>query len=107
LYCYDEDGVVESGVEVLLRLKSTASTTTGTIMKTASRTATSSALGLVTFTNLLPGATYMIRRGDRDTWDSTQDGVYTLRGPASLWKLFTVPSSQTTSYAIPSLWGSE
>jgi hypothetical protein len=91
LYCYDQAGAVEKDVIIELRVFSNVGT--GISNDTATRTATSTVAGLVTFINLFCGATYLIRRG-----------------PASrhrLWTEFTVPAAATTPYALPDIWGHE
>jgi len=62
LYCYDEDGAVEEDVTVTVQLTAVAEAT-GYAYDNAVRSATSSAAGLVEFTNLFKEATYRVRRG--------------------------------------------
>lgn len=60
--CYSELGVVESGVTITLQVHKVPSET-GLALDSAVRTATSDSNGLAQFTNLVPGTTYLIRRG--------------------------------------------
>jgi len=60
--CYDENGVVESGVEVQCWCYYAPST--GLALDSAVRTETSDVDGLVQFTNMIVGAKYKFRRGD-------------------------------------------
>ncbi len=86
LYTYDEDGVVEAGVTVNIRFITLAGT--GFAFDTAIRTATSAADGLVSFTNLFPGADYELRRETNGTW-----------------KTVTVASDASSTFALPNFWG--
>lgn len=88
LYCYDEMGVVEKGVSVILKLAEYPATGSGKAFDTAERTAASAADGLVSFTGMFPGATYTAKRGN-----------------GTAWSRFTVPADQTDPYAIPYLIG--
>jgi hypothetical protein len=60
--CYSELGVVESGVTITLQVHKVPSET-GLALDSAVRTATSDSNGLAQFTNLVPGTTYLIKRG--------------------------------------------
>jgi len=86
LYTYDELGVVEE--DAIVQIKFYSITGTGISPDTKVRSGTSSATGLVSFTNLFVGATYKIRRGE--------DRV---------WKEVTIPSTAGSSYAITNVWG--
>jgi len=66
LYCYDENGEVEESVTVQMKIVSLSGSGSG--YDTATRSETSDATGLVTFTNLVPGALYSIRRGTETDW---------------------------------------
>lgn len=65
--CYDEDGVVESGVVVTCWAVNPPSTT-GVALDSKERTETSAASGIVEFTNMIVGARYRFKRGD---WDKS------------------------------------
>jgi len=67
-FCYDEDGNVESGVEVSVKLYDLPGT--GISPDTAIRTETSDASGLVEFTNMFRASTYKIRRGADRPWQN-------------------------------------
>jgi hypothetical protein len=69
LVCYDEDGVVESGVSVSLSCYYAPDT--GLAVDTTTRTATSDVNGLVQFTNLIVGAKYIITRGTQGQYRFT------------------------------------
>jgi hypothetical protein len=69
LVCYDEDGVVESGVSVSLSCYYAPDT--GLAVDTTTRTATSDVNGLVQFTNLIVGAKYVITRGTQGQYRFT------------------------------------
>ena len=60
-YCYDEDGVPESGV--LMTMSAQAIGGTGVSLDSELRTETSDANGLVSFTNLFLNAVYQVHRG--------------------------------------------
>jgi hypothetical protein len=60
--CYSELGVVESGVTITLQVHKVPSET-GLALDSAVRTTTSDSNGLAQFTNLVPGTTYLIKRG--------------------------------------------
>jgi hypothetical protein len=105
-YAYDELGAVEEGAVFELVLYTGTGSGRGYDSKT--RTATSSATGLVQFTNLLPGASYMIRRGNKKVWNPTDSDDYTLVATAApLWKKFTIAADATSPYALPVGWGEE
>lgn len=61
--CYSELGVVESGVTITLEVHKVP-TETGLALDSAVRTATSDSNGLAQFTNLVPGTTYKVKRGE-------------------------------------------
>lgn len=63
--CYSELGAVESGVTVTL-YAIRVPTESGLAIDSATRTATSAANGVAQFTNLIPGATYRVKRGSGD-----------------------------------------
>jgi len=88
VYVYDEENVVESGVVVQMMVYSLPSSGTAVVADAAVRTETSDANGLVTFTNLLPGATYQWRRGDDSDWTK-----------------FTISASAVSPLALPDLIG--
>jgi len=88
LYCYDEDGVIEENVSVELQFVSL--TGVGVCSDTAIRTELSDVTGLVTFTNLVPGATYRIRRGKGYPW-----------------KTVKVTATATSPYALTNVAGEE
>lgn len=87
LYAYDEAGVEEEGVSVHLSVKSPGEVD-GVALDTSVRVGTSDADGLVTFTNLFKGVTYLVRR---------QGGRLTET---------TVPADATTPHQLPSVVGS-
>lgn len=62
VYCYDEEGVVESGVSVNIKI-TVVGVSTGYAYDGTVRTGTSDANGLVSFTGLFKGATYKVWRG--------------------------------------------
>jgi hypothetical protein len=85
LYCYDVDGLVKEGVVV--QLKMVSFTGSGIGYDAAIRSETSDAAGLVTFTNMVPGAVYQMRRGTETGWvDVTVSATAT--DPYSLDNLF-------------------
>lgn len=86
LYCYNENGVVEEGAVV--QIKFSDITGTGVSPDTKIRSATSSATGLVQFTNLFTGATYKIRRGADKPW-----------------KEVSIPADEVGTYALTDVWG--
>lgn len=86
--CFDENGVVESGVVVTCWAVQPPSTT-GIALDSRERTETSAANGVVEFTNLVVGARYRFKRGD---WDKSV--------------LVEVPSG-TGAFAMDSLIGRE
>ena len=60
--CYSKLGVVESGVTITLEVHQVPRET-GLALDSAVRTATSDSNGLAQFTNLVPGTTYKVKRG--------------------------------------------
>lgn len=106
LYCYDETGIVEAGVTVELALYT--ATGSGIGFNTQTRSSVSNSQGLVSFTNLLPGAAYMVRRGYHKVWNPTTGEYFNLHSSTALrWKKFTVPVAATDPYAMPVVWGEE
>lgn len=63
LYTYDENGDIEPSVVFTCKVTKAPTDDTGLALDTKSRTITSDSNGLATFPNLLPGATYSIKRG--------------------------------------------
>ncbi len=63
--CYSEAGAVESGVTITMQALKVP-TDKGYALDSATRTAMSAANGVAQFTNLVPGATYKVRRGTGD-----------------------------------------
>jgi hypothetical protein len=61
LYCYDENGDAESGVDVTITCHYAPST--GLALDSTVRAETSGATGLVEFTNMIVGARYSVKRG--------------------------------------------
>lgn len=88
LYAYSDAGVVESGAAVDVQIRST--TGSGNAYDSAIRTETSNAQGLVAFANMHIGASYRMRRGI-----------------AGRWVEFTVPTTATSPYALPSIVGAD
>jgi hypothetical protein len=58
---YTETGVVHVGAIVEINVLNPGVNSTGVVMQDAMRTATSDSNGLVSFTNMFPGATYKVR----------------------------------------------
>ena len=74
LVCYDEQGVVQQGVDVTMRCYYSPST--GLSLDADARIESSNAVGYVEFTNLVIGAKYKISRGDfQDFRFTVADGV--------------------------------
>jgi hypothetical protein len=90
-YCYAKNtaGVAVEGAEVHLQMESPLSTSSGTVWDGAIRTVTSDANGLVEFTNMVPGATYRVRRGDGN------------------WQELDVESTATDPLALPDFVGED
>jgi hypothetical protein len=88
LYCYDENGEVEEDVIVQMKIVSLSGSGSG--YDTATRSETSDATGLVTFTNLVPGALYSIRRGTETDWVD-----------------ITISAAATDPYEIDNLFGED
>jgi len=88
LYCYDENGDVEESVTIQMKIVSLSGNGSG--YDTAIRSETSDADGLVTFTNLVPGALYSIRRGTETDWIDT-----------------TIPAAATSPYEMDNLFGED
>ena len=87
-YCYDDDGEIAEGATIQVRAKS--KTGYGTSLRTGERSATSDVNGLVTLTNLVPGAVYQVRRGTEGAWTDV-----------------TVASTATSPYALPNVHGED
>jgi hypothetical protein len=86
LYCYDEDGNVESGITVESEITEAAEAT-GCAYDTATKTVTSDATGKVEITGIFKGATYRLRRsGDK-------------------WYSVTIPSNASDPYELTSILG--
>jgi hypothetical protein len=88
LYCYDENGEVEAGVLMYSKVKSVSGS--GVSYDNKVRSVTSDVSGLAEFTNMSPGMTYQIRRGDDSEWEDV-----------------TVLDSATSPYALDSIVGSD
>jgi hypothetical protein len=58
---YTEAGVIHVGAVVEINVLNPGISSTGVVMQDAMRTATSDSNGLVSFTNMFPGATYKVR----------------------------------------------
>jgi hypothetical protein len=84
--CYDEDGEIAAGATVTLRFDSITGDT-GKAFNTAERTATSDINGLAQFTNLMPGATYVVKYGIGEE------------------KTITIASDATSPAELGSFWG--
>lgn len=65
--CYSHTGVVESGVTVTMTAIKVP-TEKGFALDSATRTATSGGDGVAQFTNLIPGATYRVKRGSGENY---------------------------------------
>jgi hypothetical protein len=63
--CYSELGVVESGVSITMQATKVPADT-GFALDSAIRTSTSGSDGVAQFTNLIPGATYRVKRNSGD-----------------------------------------
>ena len=88
LYCYDENGAPEPGVVIQIGMKSCSGY--GASYDTRTRSEISDSTGLVSFINLLPGATYQARRGAEDDWSE-----------------ITVPAMASSPYALPDILGED
>lgn len=86
--CYDEDGVAEVGQTIQMRMKTCSGY--GVIYDSKIRSEVSDSTGLATFTNLDPGMTYQVRRGESGKWINV-----------------TIPSTATSPYALQSIVGSD
>jgi len=87
-YCYDETGGIEPSVTVQTRIKTYSGH--GEALDATVRTIISDANGLAEITNMLPGATYQIRRGDDSDWADV-----------------TIPSTATSPYALLNILGAD
>ncbi|MDD4889711.1 MAG: hypothetical protein PHU85_07245 [Phycisphaerae bacterium] len=106
LYVYDNEGVAETSIPIELALYTAL--TAGIAHSSETRIETSDATGLVEFTNLMPGATYMVRRGSRKTWNPITATEYQLEADLDvLWSLLTIPVAATDPYEMPVIWGEE
>jgi len=65
--CYTHTGVVESGVTITMICKKVPSEA-GFALDSAVRTATSGVDGVAQFANLIPGATYQVKRGSGENY---------------------------------------
>jgi len=86
--CYDEEGIAEAGQTVQMRMKVCSGY--GMMYDSKIRSEDSDANGLATFTNLDPGMTYQVRRGESGKWIDV-----------------TIPSTATSPYALQSIVGSD
>jgi len=86
--CYDEEGIVEAGQTVQMRMKVCSGY--GMMYDSKIRSEDSDANGLATFINLDPGMTYQVRRGESGKWIDV-----------------TIPSTATSPYALQSIVGSD
>lgn len=59
---YNEAGVVLPATDIVLQTASVPETATGYVLEDATRTGTTDGLGVVSFTGLFPGATYIAKR---------------------------------------------
>ena len=60
--CLSQAGTPESGVQITLTAMSLPANSTGLILDSASRSATTGADGIASFTNLIPGVRYKVKR---------------------------------------------
>lgn len=94
LYVYDEEGVVEPGVDIICRAVAfndeaeEVGLVVGFALDSAARTETSDGTGLVQFTNLFKGVTYSITRGN---------GGYSA----------SIPADADDPYQLPSIIGED
>jgi hypothetical protein len=86
--CYDEEGIAEVGQTVQMRMKTCSGY--GVMYDSKIRSEDSNASGIATFTNLDPGMTYQVRRGESGKWIDV-----------------TIPSTATSPYALQSIVGSD
>jgi len=106
LYCYSELGVVEQYVDVELVVYT--ADIDGYGFDQAVRTSTSDATGLVEFTNLVPGMTYMMRRGTQPVFSGlTGDFYQKYATNTTRWLKFTVSESATSPYELPMIMGAD
>lgn len=105
-YVYDNEGNAVSGATILLKMYGHA--TAGIAADTSVRSAVSDSYGLVVFTGLIPGASYMVRRGTASRWTPQASGDYTLEeSTREGWTKFTIPANQVSDYAIPAFCGED
>jgi hypothetical protein len=106
---FDDTGTPESGVTVSLALYALPKNApSGLTLSTQVISHSSDNSGVVSFVNLLPGATYMIRRGYNKVWSPQPDATYALNPKlASEWSKFTIPANQVAPYSIPSFFGED
>lgn len=88
LYTYSHLGVIEAGVVIELQLIGVAGS--GYSFDQATRTGTSSSLGLVSFTNLSVGASYKLRRSSTGKW-----------------KNITIEADAVSPLALPNIFGTD
>ncbi len=86
IYAYDEDGVVETGVNITVTLVA-APRGAGLALDTTPRTIATNGSGYAEFTNLIQGASYDVSRGDGDP------------------KEFVVPAD--SSFELANVWGAD
>jgi hypothetical protein len=87
-YAYDEEGLVLEGAEIYLKIHSAVDN--GNSYSQTVRVAESDSEGQVMFTNLVPGASYQLRRGGSGRWN-----------------LFTIPLTATSPYGLDDLIGED
>jgi hypothetical protein len=87
-YCFDEEGAPEEGVVIQCQFKSIVAY--GESFDSKVRSKTSASDGLVTFTNIKPGAAYKFRRGTVGDWI---DAI--------------IPATATSPYALLDVSGGE
>jgi hypothetical protein len=87
LNCYDQNGMVEKDVNVSIKLINLPGS--GLSVDTKVRVAISGETGLVTFTNLILGATYKLHRGK------------------GKWQSITISSTATSPITLPNLIGED
>jgi hypothetical protein len=115
MYCYDSEGNPASDVNVEIALYAPPTGSSGQGFDTSVRTGTSDSEGYLEFTNLVAGATYMIRRGVQPLWHPTsgqlpQGTMYQqYAGTAQQnWVKFVAEEPGTgtgNSFQLPEVWG--
>ena len=107
LYCYDDEGVVEEDVYVYMVIYD-EDDEEARGYDTAIRSEKTDATGLVQFTNLFPGATYMLRRGETKIWTQLETSYYRLNtNTLQKWRSVTIPADASSPYALPNLFGTD